>query len=65
MTVKVEDTYSLAEKRSIADIAYLMEQEWSMREKSLWLKAIELLHNMEYYNYNRSVFRNNEDKEKG
>lgn len=65
MTVKVEDTYLLAEKRAIADIAYLMEQEWSMREKSLWLKTIELLHNMEYYNLNRSVFRNNEDKEKG
>lgn len=48
---------------AIADIREVMDSDFPLREKGIWLKAIDMLIDLDYYIDNRSVFQANKRKD--
>lgn len=44
-----------AKKRAVADIAWIHEQDWSLKEKNLWIITIDILYRLGYYEISNGV----------
>lgn len=53
-----------AKKRAIADIAWVHEQDWSLKEKTLWINTIDILYRLSYYENSNGVHSDNFIKER-